>query len=498
MNQTVTSASGARPPYRLIDVTLRDAHQCLWSTRMTTAMMTPILGAIDRVGYAYVNILGGAVFDVQVRYLKENPWERVGILCQHLATPCDGLTRGQSLYTFELFPDDIVELNSEVLARRGLKVLTVYDALNDNRNIESSLFSAKRCGMLVNAMMVYSLSPVHTDAYYVERTRELKALGADFISIKDPTGLLTPECAKTLFPAVAAAAGDTPLQLHTHCQSGLGPIVHDTAMRAGFSFGHTAASPLANGASLPAAEEIDDRATALGYATGIDRAALSDVSGYFACLAERERKPRGKKATYDAALYEHQVPGGMISNLRSQLAGMHMEHRLPEILEEAARVRKDLGYPILVSPFAQYIITQSVLNVVQGERYKTIPDEVRKYAMGYYGRLASAPCQEFLDRANVRGSETRNQRAAEHLAPALPLLRQRMGPNASDEDLLLAAFYEPSLIEPLKKEHAPYSYTTTPLAELVRYLEAQPDLRSATVRFKGVELNVSGALQAQS
>jgi pyruvate/oxaloacetate carboxyltransferase len=182
--------------YGLVDVTLRDAHQCLWSTRMTTSAMTPILTRIDEVGYEYINILGGAVFDVQVRFLHENPWERVGLLCERLRTPCDGLTRGQSLYTFELFPDDIIELNSKVLARRGLKVLTVYDALNDNRNIESSVRSAHETGMLVNAMMTYTLSPVHTDDYYVERARELVALQSDFISVKDPTGLLTPERAK--------------------------------------------------------------------------------------------------------------------------------------------------------------------------------------------------------------------------------------------------------------------------------------------------------------
>ena len=492
MKPASASAVPSRAAYGLIDVTLRDAHQCLWSTRMTTRMMTPILDTIDSVGYAYINILGGAVFDVQVRYLQENPWERVGVLCDRLQTPCDGLTRGQSLYTFELFPDDLVELNSKVLAKRGLKVLTVYDALNDNRNIESSVRSAHACGMLVNAMMVYTLSPVHTDAYYVERTRELVQLDADFISIKDPTGLLTPERSETLFPAVAAAAGRIELQLHTHCQSALAPKVHEVAMRSGFRYGHTAVEPLANGASLPAAEEIDTRAAALGFSTGIDRAALADVNGYFACLAEREQKPRGRVATYDPALYQHQVPGGMISNLRSQLATMNMEHRLPEILEEAARVREDLGYPILVSPFAQYIITQSVLNVVQGERYKTIPDEVRKYAMGCYGRLPSTPSDEFLDRAGLRAEDISVERAAASLPPALPALRERLGSGASDEHLLLAAFYDARLLEPLKKPHAPYSFRTTPLLELVRYLEAQPDLRSATLRFPGVELSLSG------
>ncbi|RZL93598.1 MAG: pyruvate carboxylase subunit B [Variovorax sp.] len=490
-NPSERAPSEAGKHYGLVDVTLRDAHQCLWSTRMTTPMMTPILSRIDDVGYEYINILGGAVFDVQVRFLQENPWERIGLLCDRLRTPCDGLTRGQSLYTFELFSDDVVALNSKVLARRGLKVLTVYDALNDMRNIESSVRSAHESGMQVNAMMVYTLSPVHTDDYYVERTRELVALESDFISVKDPTGLLTPERAETLFPAIVAAAGGIPLQLHMHSQSGLASSVHEVAIRHGFRYGHTASEPLANGASHPSTEDIDDRARAMGYTTGIDRRALADVSGYFGLLAERAGKPRGQVATYDPALYEHQVPGGMISNLRSQLVAMRMEHRMPEILEEAARVRKDLGYPILVSPFAQYIITQSVLNVVQGERYKTVPDEVRKYAMGFYGRLAAAPSDEFLDRAGIRSQDLSTERAGADLEPSLPKLRRELGASATDEDLLLAAFYDRSLLEPLKAPPQAYRFSTTPLLELVRYIESRSDVRQARVKFANTEITLS-------
>lgn len=494
MQPPIPSISPPRPggdAFRLIDVTLRDAHQCLWSTRMTTAMITPILGAIDRVGYGLINILGGAVFDVCVRFLHENPFERVGLLCQRLATPCDGLTRGQSLYTFELFPDDIVALNSQVLAKLGLKVLTVYDSLNDPRNIESSIQSAHDAGMMVNAMIAYTLSPVHTDAYYAARTAELVALKADFISVKDPTGLLTPERGRTLFPAVKNAAGGIPLQVHSHCQSGLAPEVYQVAIECGFNYGHTAVPPLANGASLPDAEDIEERARNFGRETGINHEALREVSGYFDWLCERENKPRGKVAAYDPALYEHQVPGGMISNLQSQLQTMKMAHRLPEILEEATRVRHDLGYPILVSPFAQYIITQAVLNVVQGERYKTIPDEVRKYAMGYYGKLAAQPSDLFLERANIRPTEINTERPSAHLPPWIPRLRAELGNSASDEDILLRAFYDKSLLEPLKKRAPDYSFHTSPLHELIRYLGSGTDIERARIRFAGTELTVS-------
>jgi pyruvate/oxaloacetate carboxyltransferase len=489
MNELTAGTDGAR--FDFIDVTLRDAHQCLWSTRMTTAMMTPILGAIDRAGYAYINILGGAVFDVCVRYLHENPWARVGLLCSRLQTPCDALTRAQSLYTFELFPDDIVALNSHALARRGVTVLTVYDALNDNRNIESSVRSAHEAGMKVNAMMTYTLSPVHTDAYYVERARELVALAVDFISIKDPTGLLTPERGATLFPAVVQAAGSIPVQLHSHCQSALAPQVYEIAMQRGFRYGYTASEPLANGPSLPATEDVLARARRLGLATSMDDDALAEVAGYFSWVSEREGKPRGKVAAYDAALYEHQVPGGMISNLRSQLEAMHMSHRLPEILEEAARVRKDLGYPIVVSPFAQYIVTQATLNVVQGERYKTIPDEVRKYARGYYGRLAAQPSDEFLERADIRPSEYVTEAPAAHLEPAVPRLRAQLGAAASDEAILLAAFYDRKLIERLRDPEPECRFRTTPLTELVGFLATRSDIDYMRVRFAGAEMTVS-------
>jgi oxaloacetate decarboxylase alpha subunit len=489
----VTRAAAKAPTRRFdfIDVTLRDAHQCLWSTRMTTAMMTPILAAIDRVGYRYINILGGAVFDVCVRYLQENPWQRLGLLSAHLATPCDALTRGQSLYTFELFPDDIVALNSRALAGRGIQVLTVYDALNDNRNIVSSVRSGHEAGMKVNAMMTYTLSPVHTDAYYVERARELSALEVDFISIKDPTGLLTPERGRTLFPAVVQAAGTIPLQMHSHCQSGLAPEVYEIAMQSGFALGYTATQPLANGASLPATEDIVARAQRLGFATGLDSGALSEVAGYFDWLCEREGKPRGVIATYDPALYEHQIPGGMVSNLRYQLETMQLAHRMPEILEEVAQVRRDLGYPIVVSPFAQYLVTQATLNVVQGERYKIIPDEIRKYAMGYYGRLAAKPADAFLERANIRPEDVVTEAPAEHLAPWVPRLRAELGAVAGDEDLLLAAFYEPKLVAALRDPTPECRFRSTPLAELVGFLSARKDIDFLRVSFAGTEMTLS-------
>jgi pyruvate/oxaloacetate carboxyltransferase len=279
--------------------------------------------------------------------------------------------------------------------------------------------------------------------------------------------------------------------MHSHAQSGLAPEVYRIAIESGFALGHTAVQPLANGASLPAIEEIEAIARGMGRRTSIDRAALRQVSGYFDYLCEREEKPRGKVAAYDPALYEHQIPGGMISNLRYQLQTMKLEHRLPEILEEAARVRHDLGYPIVVSPFAQYIVTQAVLNVVQGERYKTVPDEVRKYAMGFYGTLAARPTDEFLERANIRADEMIDGRPGDRIEPWLPRLRAELGAAVSDEDLLLAAFYDAALTKPLRKPTPRYDFHTSPLHELIRYLGSRTDLTYARIRFAGTEMTVS-------
>jgi len=476
-------------PFSMIDVTLRDAHQCLWSTRMTTAQMYPALNQIDQSGYAYINILGGAVFDVMVRFLREDPWKRMAFLSRELATPTDALTRGQSIYTFELFPDDVVDLNISLLAESGVKVLTVYDALNDNRNIYSSVASGKKNGMLINAMLTYALSPVHDDAYFVARAKELVDLEVDFISVKDPTGLLTPERGATLFPALVTAAKGIPLKLHSHCQSGLAPLVYEEAIKAGFQYGYVATNCLANGASLPSVTEVLASAERMGRAPKMNRSALQEVDDYFDWICTRDNLPRGQRQSYDPALYEHQIPGGMISNLRAQLASLGIAHREQEILEETAQVRKDLGYPILVSPFAQYIVTQAVLNVMQGERYKTIPDEVKLYLRGHYGKLAGTPSAEVMTRSGVEYNP--NERPGNLIEPAVKHLRKQWGKYLSREQLCLHAFYAPNLALGLRdgtlaalkqgKELQAFS-------ELMKFLSQRRDFSRIKTRFGAVEL----------
>jgi oxaloacetate decarboxylase alpha subunit len=470
---------------RLIDVTIRDGHQCLWATRMTTAMMKEIAPKLDEAGFEAIDLVGGAVFDVCVRFLREDPWERMRILNTWVTkTPLIIHTRGQSLFTFEFFADDIVELAAERFAANGMRYHTVYDALNDIRNLEIPIRAARGHGIHVVPGLVYTHSPVHTDEYYVRKTKELMAIGVDGVFIKDPSGLLTPERIATLVPAMKKALGDLPLQLHTHCLSGLAPYVALQAVEHGVDTVHTATSTLANGASHPPTELFTRNCRRRGHEVDIDLGPIEEVDQRLQFIAEHEDKPVGMPLEYDEFHFHHQVAGGMISNLHHQLETVGLQDRIEEILEEAGRVRADLGYPIVVSPFAQYIVTQSVLNVMgqdQGrDRYSTVPDEVRLYVRGGYGEIAGKIDQNLYDRITA-GAEPITERPGALVAPALGRIRKSRGPFASDDDLLLAAFYADTQYDALKEAGAigtDYPILRTPLLTLVKELAERPAIKS--------------------
>jgi len=470
---------------RLIDVTIRDGHQCLWATRMTTAMMKEIAPKLDEAGFEAIDLVGGAVFDVCVRFLREDPWERMRILNTWVTkTPLIIHTRGQSLFTFEFFADDIVELAAERFAANGMRYHTVYDALNDIRNLEIPIRAARGHGIHVVPGLVYTHSPVHTDEYYVRKTKELMAIGVDGVFIKDPSGLLTPERIATLVPAMKKALGDLPLQLHTHCLSGLAPYVALQAVEHGVDTVHTATSTLANGASHPPTELFTRNCRRRGHEVDIDLGPIEEVAQRLQFIAEHEDKPVGKPLEYDEFHFHHQVAGGMISNLHHQLETVGLQDRIEEILEEAGRVRADLGHPIVVSPFAQYIVTQSVLNVMgqdQGrDRYSTVPDEVRLYVRGGYGEIAGKIDQNLYDRITA-GAEPITERPGALVAPALGRIRKSRGPFATDDDLLLAAFYDDTQYDALKEAGAigtDYPIMRTPLLTLVKELAERPAIKS--------------------
>lgn len=466
---------------RLIDVTLRDAHQCLWATRMTTAMMKETAPLLDRAGFEAIDLVGGAVFDVCVRYLREDPWERMRIVSSWVReTPLIIHTRGQSLFTFEFFSDDIVTLAAERFRANGMRYHTPYDALNDIRNLEVPVRGAKEVGLHTVGGLVYSQSPVHTDAYYKSKARELLALGVDGVFIKDPSGLLTPERVATLVPALKGVCGDLPLQIHTHCLSGLGPYTALQAVEHGVDVVHTATSTLANGASHPPTELFTRNCRRRGHQVAVDLEPIAGVADRLAYIAERENRPVGRPNEYDEFHFHHQVAGGMISNLEAQLEPMGLVDRMDEILEEAGRVRADLGYPIVVSPFAQYIVTQAVLNVMSGERYASVPDEVRRYVLGGYGKIPGSIDPDLYDRI-TGGAEPVTDRPGSLVAPAVERLRRERGPFDSDDDLLLAAFYDRREYDALKSAgpiDTEYPLASTPLVTLVKELTQRRDVRS--------------------
>ncbi|MHB8147961.1 MAG: pyruvate carboxylase subunit B [Vulcanimicrobiaceae bacterium] len=470
--------------FNIVDTTLRDAQQCLWATRMTTAQMLPVAPILDNAGFESIEFVGGAVFDVCVRFLQEDPWERMRILSRVVTkTPLMAIERGQSIFTFELFSDDVVELTMQRFAANGMKYVTTYDPLNDMRNIEVAVRAAHAAGLRVLVWLGYSLSPVHTDEYFVGKAHDAIRLGADVIVLKDASGLLTPDRVKTIVPALKRACGPVPVHLVTHCTTGLGPLSVLEGIRCGVDTVYTAISALAHGASEPPTEWTVRNARRMGFEVPIDLDVLPAVADHFRYVAARENKPLGKIAEYDPFYYEHQIPGGMISNMMSQLRETKLEHRLDEILEETVRVRKELGYLVMWSPLSQYVMTQAVLNVIQGERYKTIPDEVRRYVLGYYGRPAAPIDPIVLER--IPGSDNPvTERAGALLPPTLRDVRRARGPFDSDDDLLLAVFYNPEYCRKLVEARpirVDYPIRETPLLALVKELTARPDIRSAVL-----------------
>lgn len=482
---------------KYVDVTTRDGHQSLWATRMTNDMILPVAQHMDAVGFDWINLEGGAVFDVCVRFLHEDPWERMRLVAERVRqTPVDIMTRGQSLFTFRFFADDVVELTIRRIGANGMQRVTVYDALNDTRNLELSVRVGKAEGLHVCAGLVYTLSPIHTDPYYQDVARELVRLGADSILIKDPSGLLLPERVRTLVPALRSVIGDIPLELHSHSLSGMAEPCYLEAARLGVGTLHTASEPLAGGASLPSTRYCVRHLAREGFESRLSAEGLALMTDYFTGVARRHGFPLAVPHRFDPALYRHQVPGGMISNLRTDLRKMGIAHREEEILEEAEQVRIDLGYPILVSPFAQFVVTQAMLNVLSGERYRSIPDEVRRYVLGHYGRLAGEVAPHVAERVfSVGGAaaEPFTGRPGELIPPALPALRAERGP-FDDDDLLLAAFYSDGELAGLRearrrpsRRHLP---DANPLAQLLDGLATDGPGGDVRVERPGVRVRV--------
>lgn len=428
-------------PVRITDTTLRDGHQSLWATRMRTEDMLPIVERLDRVGYHSLEVWGGATFDVCLRYLYEDPWERLREIKKRAKrTPLQMLLRGQSLVGYGHYPDDVAAAFVRKAVENGIDIIRIFDALNDIRNLEFTMQVAKKAGAHVQATVVYTLSPVHTTEHYLETARKLAELGADSICIKDMAGMMAPYRAYELVSLFKKELA-IPVQLHCHYIGGMAVGAYLKAAEAGVDVIDTASVPLAFGASQPPVETIVRALKGTPYDTGLDIKELFEIAQYFEDLRKKRGFERGVTRIHDMRVFDHQVPGGMISNLVTQLQEQKAIHRLQEVLEEIPRVRAELGYPPLVTPTSQIVGTQAVLNVLTGERYKLVPEEVRRYVQGYYGR-PPAPIDPEVQKRILGDREPITCRPADLLEPKLEKLREEIGDLAqSEEDVISYALF---------------------------------------------------------
>lgn len=481
---------------KVIDTTLRDGPQSLWATRMSTPMMMPVLDKINDVGYDSIELMAMAHFDACVRYLDEDPWERIRIVNEHITSaPTIAWMRSKNLIGFDMFPDDLVELMVDKMIDNGIGKIAVFDGLLDIDNMVVSLKRAKEKGAKTVGALVFSESPIHTDELYKEKTKELiSKVDVDSVMLKDAGGVLTPERVKTLVPEMKEILGNIPLELHSHSLTGLAPIVYIEAVKAGVDIIHTAVAPLSNGASQPTTQTVVKNIRDLGYQVRVNDQLLDEISDHFFEVAELEDFPVGQVAEYDAFHYKHQIPGGMLSNMVSQLAAAGIEDKYDEVLEEIGRIREDLAWPIMVTPFSQLVGTQAVFNVINGERYKVIPDEVKKYVLGHYGKLIAPIDQKIIDKIVENGSKSITVNKNE--APFVPELRKRY-PNMTDEERILRYLIKGDHVDRMIKAgpiDATNCTSDNQLIKLMKYLKDNKDFKYVSVSNRKTKIKL-GALK---
>ena len=442
---------------KICDCTLRDGQQSLIATRMRIEDMLPILSKMDEVGFSAVEVWGGATFDSCLRYLKEDPWERLRKFRSAFKnTKLQMLLRGQNILGYKNYPDDVVEAFVRKSIENGIDVLRIFDALNDTRNLRTAVNAAKKEGGHVQLAISYTLSEVHTLEYYVKLAKELEELGADSICIKDMAGLLLPKPAYDLVKALKETV-KVPIEVHSHYTSGVASMTYLKAIEAGADIIDTDMSPLSMGTAQPATEVMVAALKGTEYDTGLDDTLLKEIGDYFKPIRE-EALDSGllspKMLSVDIATLLYQVPGGMLSNLVSQLKNANAEDKYDEVLKEIPRVRADLGYPPLVTPSSQIVGTQAVLNVLMGERYKMVPKETKDIVRGMYGKTP-VPISEEIRKKIIGDEEPITCRPADLLEPQLAKSEAEMKDyKEKDEDVLSYALFPQQAIEFFKFRQA--------------------------------------------
>ena len=463
---------------KLVDVSIRDGNQSIWgATGLNAAQILQIAPVMDRVGYHALDFNSSTHMGVSVRVHKENPWELIRAM--HAAapnTPLQFITTGFRFISWETADSEFMRLVYRRLVENGVGRFALVDPMHDRTALlEGAQMIAKEGGEVL-AGLTYTISQVHNDAFYADLAAILAASPhVSRLYIKDPTGLLTPERARTLIPAVRARIAGKPLELHSHCTIGLSPLTYVTAAELGIDVLHVAAGPLANGTSLPSGVRVAANLRELGHSVDIDDRGLANVADYFTRLAQAEGLPFGTPQEYDAAFLRHQLPGGAITTTKRQLEELKLQDRLPAVIEETERVRAELGYPIMVTPFPQIVCTQALFNIVGKERYGNVPDQVIRYVIGSFGRPTGA-----LD-PNVKDKILSLPRAKELIAepppPTLADLRRKFGPHMPDDEFLLRAVMPAEQVDAMLAS-APFAHhynpDTRPLLSLLRELVQRP------------------------
>jgi pyruvate carboxylase subunit B len=430
----------------IMDTILRDAHQSLLATRMRIEDMTPVLRLIDRVGFWSVEMWGGATFDACIRYLGENPWERLRIMRREMPnTRLQMLLRGQNIVGYRHYADDVVDAFVERAAGEGIDVFRVFDALNDVSNLRRSIEAVKRAGKIAEGAMSYTVSPVHTIESYVELGQTLREMGCDLLCIKDMAGQISPKDAHDLVKGLVDEVG-LPVHVHCHATSGMAEAAYYECARAGAAVIDGAISALAGGTSQPPTETLVAMFRDTPYDTGLDLELLGEIATHFREARKRYGRFESSFTGVDTRVLTYQIPGGMISNLANQLREQDALDKMGDVLEEVPRVRADLGYPPLVTPSSQIVGTQATFNVLTGQRYATVTRETRLYCLGKYGRPPAPLNPDVVELAI--GDETPVEgRAADLLEPELPAAEERLGDRCEGiEDVITAAIF-PQLTE---------------------------------------------------
>ena len=464
-------------PLKICDLMLRDGHQSLLATRMRTDDMLPIAEKIEQVGYWAVEMWGGATFDSAMRFLDENPWERIRRLKERMPnTPFLMLLRGQNVVGYHHYADDVVEQFIVHAHANGIDVFRIFDALNDVRNMRWAMAVAKREGAHVQASICYTTGPPYSIDYFVNLARQLADMGADSICIKDMAGLITPYVAFELVRRLKEHL-TLPIHLHSHATSGMATSAHLKAIEAGVDIADSAISSLSMTTSHPPTESIVAMLRGTERDTELDLNLLAEIAGYFAGVRRKYVRFESGLFGVDVRVLQYQIPGGMLSNLVSQLRGQQAEDKYEEVLAEVPRVREDLGYPPLVTPSSQIVGTQATLNVVLGERYKIIPEEVRQYVRGYYGR-PPAPINPEVRRLAIGDEEPIECRPADLISPELPQAREELGDLARDEEDVISYVIFPQVARPYLERRARGGNGKEPVVAaiaglLLKQLEAQ-------------------------